>query len=88
MTDTSHMTINEMIAAWDTPEERARQKKAKQEYKATPCEFDCVRECYVHGYYPRRPCGHCCRDVPCRTCNPPMTGRRRTRARWRRMGRR
>lgn len=84
-------TINELLAEWDTPEQRALQEKSIAEYNAKPCKYGkWDRECWVHGYFPRRKCGHdnrCC-DVPCVQCSRPLTGRQRTRARWRRQGRR
>jgi hypothetical protein len=76
-----------MLAEWDTPEERERQAQYRVQYNAKPCRYDSVRECYVHGYYPRRPCGHTCFDVPCARCNRPLTGRQRTRRLWRKRGR-
>lgn len=81
-------TINELLAEYDSPEERARQAEAWAAFIAKPCRYDRVRECYVHGYLPRRPCGHVCMGIPCATCARPPTGRQRTRARWRRQGRR
>ena len=75
----------------ETPETRVRDAKRHAEYNARPCKYDSVRECYVHGYLPRRPCGHSCYGAfykeQCPQCKP-MTGRQRTRKRWRRQGRR
>jgi hypothetical protein len=82
-------SFDAMLAEWDTPEERVRQAQQLAEYNAQPCRYGrWDRECYVHGYLPRRPCGHCCTDVPCAICNRPLTGRQRTRRRWGRRGRR
>ena len=67
-------TINEMLAEWDaedTPERRAEQARQIAEYNAKPCKYDSVNECYVHGYYPPRPCGHTCMEVPCTACGLP-----------------
>jgi hypothetical protein len=63
-------TIEELLAEWDTPEERERMARSHAEYNAKPCKYDSVGECYVHGYFPPRPCGHTCFDVPCVTCSP------------------
>lgn len=80
-------SIDEMLAEWDTPEERDRQARSIAEWNAKPCRFY-MGECSIHGYLPRRPCGHCCHDVPCVICNRPLTGRQRTRRLWRKRGRR
>lgn len=89
MSDTS---INDLLAEWDTPEERALMAKSNAEFNAKPCRYDSVRECWEHGYFPRRPCGHSCYGAfykeRCPQCNRPLTGRQRTRKRWRRQGRR
>jgi hypothetical protein len=80
------------LLAEETPEMRAHHARQMAEYNVMPCRYDSVRECYVHGYLPRRPCGHTCYGAfykkPCPQCNRPLTGRRRTRKRWRRQGRR
>lgn len=44
----------------ETPETRARDAERAAEYNARACSYDSTRECYVHGYLPRRPCGHSC----------------------------
>jgi len=82
-------TIDDILAE-ETPEERAYAKKKHAEYKAALCKFGRHDgECYVHGYMPRR-CEHTCHEAAaCAICGPkPMTGRRRTRARWKKQGRR
>jgi len=81
-------TIEDLIAEYETPEQTAYAARWTAEFNAKPCKYDSVRECYVHGYLPRRPCGHVCCGVPCQKCNRPLTGRQRTRMRWRRQGRR
>lgn len=71
----SGKTINEMLeefmAEFDTPEYREQLRISQTEYNAMPCKYDDVDECYVHGYYPPRPCGHTCMEVPCVACGLP-----------------
>ncbi len=80
-------TIEDILAEYETPEQVAYNAQRTAEYNAKPCRYS-ARECYVHGYRICRPCGHVCYDVPCSKCNRPLTGRQRTRVRWRRKGRR
>ena len=56
-------TIAELLAEFvkdETPETLARNAERDAKYDALPCGYDSVRECYVHGYLPARPCGHSC----------------------------
>ena len=85
-------SINELLvefAKGETPETRARDAERAAEYNARACSYDSTRECYVHGYLPRRPCGHSCYGAfykeQCLQCKL-LTGRQRKR--WRRQGRR
>jgi len=81
-------TIEDLLAELNTPEALISMERSRAEFNAKPCRYDSVRECWEHGYLPRRPCGHVCYGVPCSRCNRPITGRQRTRMRWRRQGRR
>ena len=71
----SEKTINELLeeflAEFDTPEYRRLQAESEAKYNAKPCKYDVSDECYVHGYYPPRPCRHTCIEVPCTTCGLP-----------------